>query len=344
MSSTETEITNGEKSRAFEFCSRRSDACAEVTMYKTSNTIPTGWLAFELSVLRRLKFRSVALPFGGEPHLGIYLKNWGVRVAANDLAQWSWIKATAYIENNTQRLTEEEIALLLEDTYMPRFNEGNPAMQRWFNETDALWFDNLRESSERLESTTKRALALSTGMMVGDYVLSFDDETRRLRQPLSLPDVFERVWRAQPPPVDNSHRNQSANMEAREFVAERRHTDLLFLRLPRASNKHEQRRNSLSAWREEWVRGGEGFWDEMERKCAGRLGAYAETRQQYLSFVEDLLQAAAHLPAWAIAYVENGFVSTTDLVECISRVRKVESVYTKDFSELMGARASIITA
>ena len=313
-------------------------------MYKASNTNPTGWLAFELSVLHRLKFRSVALPFGGEPYLGIYLKNWGVRVAANDLAQWSWIKATAYIENNHERLTEEEIAVLLEDTYMPRDQEGNPAMLHWFNETDALWFDNLRENAENLTSPATRALALSTGMMVGDYVLSFDDETRRLRQPSSLPDVFERVWRAQTPPINNSQRNQSANMEAREFVAERRHTDLLFLRLPRASNKHEQRRNSLNAWREEWVRGGEGFWDEMERKCAGRLGAYAETRQQYLSFVEDLLQTAAHLPAWAIAFVENGFVSTTDLVECISRVRKVESVYTKDFSELMGARASIITA
>jgi hypothetical protein len=314
-----------------------------MNMYKSSSTVPNGWLAFELSVLRRLKFRSVALPFGGEPHLGVYLKHWGVRVAANDLAHWSWLKAAAYIENNTERLTEEEVASLLEDTYMPRYEQSNGAMLRWFNETDALWFDNLRDNAENLISPAKRALALSVGMMVGDYVLSFDDETRRLRQPLSLPDVFERVWQAQAPPVNNSQHNASANMEAREFLAQQ-HTELLFLRLPRASNKHERRRNALSAWREEWVRGDDLFWDEMERRCAGRLGSYAETKQQYLSFVEDLLQTAAHLPAWAIAYTENGFVSTTDLVECINRVRKVEAVYTKDFSELMGARASIITA
>src|ERR1051325_121929 len=312
-------------------------------MYKSSSTVPNGWLAFELSVLRRLKFRSAALPFGGEPHLGIYLKHWGVRVAANDLAHWSWLKAAAYIENNTERLSEEDLAALLEDTYMPRREQSNPAMLRWFNETDALWFDTLRENAENLISPAKRALALSTGMLVGDYVLSFDDETRRLRQPLSLPDVFERLWQAQAPPVNNSQHNTSANMEAREFLAQQ-HTELLFLRLPRASDKQERRRNALSAWREEWVRGDDLFWDEMERRCAGRLGSYAETKQQYLSFVEDLLQTAAHLPAWAIAYTENGFVSTTDLVECINRVRKVEAVYTKDFSELMGARASIITA
>jgi hypothetical protein len=312
-------------------------------MYKASSTIPAGWLAFELSVLRRLKFRSVALPFGGEPHLGMYLKSLGVRVSTNDLAQWSWIKATAFIENNFERLTEEEITDLLEDSYMPRDEEGNPAMQRWFNETDAQWFDNLRDGAERLASQFKRALALSTGMMVGDYVLSFDDETRRLRQPLSLPDVFRRVWQTQAPPINNSQRNQSANLEAREFVAQQ-HTDLLFLRLPRARSERDERQSAtLSAWREEWVRGREDFWDEMEKRCAGKLGAYAETRQQYLSFVEDLLRTAAHLPVWAIAHTENGFVSTDDLVECISRVRKVEAVYTKDFSELMGARASIIT-
>jgi hypothetical protein len=311
-------------------------------MYKASSTTPNGWLAFELSVLRGLKFRSIALPFGGEPYLGLYLKHWGVRVSANDLAQWSWLKAVAYIENNTERLTEEEVAALLEDTYMPRDAPSNAALRRWFNETDALWFDNLREGTEYFTSQTKRALALSTGMHVGDYVLSFDDQTRSLRQPLSLPSVFERVWRAQAQPVNNSQRNTGANLEAREFLAQQ-HTDLLFLRLPRASNQHERRRNATAAWREEWVRGADNFWDEMEKRCAGRLGSYAETKQQYLSFVEDLLQTAAHLPAWAIAYTENGFVSTTDLVECINRVRKVGAVYTKDFSELMGARASIIT-
>src|SRR4051812_6951237 len=63
---------------------------AKLTMYKASSTTPNGWLAFELSVLRGLKFRSIALPFGGEPYLGLYLKHWGVRVSANDLAQWSW--------------------------------------------------------------------------------------------------------------------------------------------------------------------------------------------------------------------------------------------------------------
>jgi len=63
-----------------------------------------------------------------------------------------------------------------------------------------------------------------------------------------------------------------------------------------------------------------------------------------LRFVEDLLQAAAHLPRWTIGHVENGFINTTELVETIGRVRKVDTIYSKDFSELMGARAVIVSA
>jgi hypothetical protein len=37
-----------------------------------------GWLGFELAVLRRLKFSSVALPFTGEPDIAIQLKRWKV--------------------------------------------------------------------------------------------------------------------------------------------------------------------------------------------------------------------------------------------------------------------------
>ena len=65
-----------------------------------SDSTPRGWLAFELSVLRRLRFRSFVNPFAGEPDLETHVKRWGVRVAANDAARWGWIKGIARVENN----------------------------------------------------------------------------------------------------------------------------------------------------------------------------------------------------------------------------------------------------
>jgi hypothetical protein len=306
-----------------------------------NGTIPNGWLAFELGVLRRLKFKSVSLAFAGEPELGVYLKRWGVRVAANDVARWATTKAAAMIENNTERLSEEDVSAILEDVYVPRHRLSNQALRKWFNETDAWWFDNVRRNIEKLETPTRRALALTCGMMVGDYTLSFDEETREFRQPLS--QVFRRVWESQAAPVNNSQSNTSDNREARDFIAEQ-HTNLLYLRLPRPRSQGEQPRNALTAWREEWLRGDDRFWDEYEKARAGRLGTSVVTKQQYLRFVEDLLRVALHLPAWAIAHVEDGFIPAGDLVDTINRVRKVETVYSKDFTELTGLRATIITA
>lgn len=303
-----------------------------------------GWLGFELSVLRRLRFESVALPFGGEPNLGLYLKHWKVRVAANDRAQWAWTKATALIENNSETISDYDLEIILDDAYVPRAELRNPSLLNWFNETDAWWFDNVRENAELLDSPIKRACALTLGMMVGDYVMSFDAGTVTLRQPLSLSMVFRRLRQAVPAPVDNQQRNQSANQAARDFLAERHHTDLLFLRLPLPTHRRDKANVRRLAWREEWIRRGNDFWSELERRSAGKLGGRVETRQQYLNLLEDLLHTAAHIPNWAIENLTDSFISNDELAEAISRVRKVDAIYSKDFSELTGARTSILTS
>lgn len=128
------------------------------------------------------------------------------------------------------------------------------------------------------------------------------------------------------------------------FVAERQHTDLLFLRLPSPVLQSEPSREAVSGWREEWLRGGDDFWDDFKQQQAGKLGAPVQSKQQYLGFVADLLRTASHIPIWAIAQTENGFISSEELVETVGRIRKVDAIYTKDFSDLLGVRASIITA
>src|SRR5688500_5301036 len=159
--------------------------------YTAATMFTNGWLNFELSVLRRLKFESIAIPFTGEPNLSEQLKRWKVRIAANDPMIWAYTKATATIENYSERLTDDEIESIVEDAYVPRDHLDNPSLLNRFNETDAWWFDIVRFNSERFESPYKRALALTLGMMVGDYVRSFNDENRHLREPLSLSRVLK---------------------------------------------------------------------------------------------------------------------------------------------------------
>ena len=213
----------------------------------------------------------------------------------------------------------------------------------WFNETDAWWFDNVRANADRLDSPYKRAIALALGMAVGDYVFSFNLDTRDLRQPLSLSGVFRRVWHGLSPPVNNSQRNRSLNLQVKSFLAELYDADLLFLRLPRPARASDSRNARVPAWREEWLQQGKGPSVEPVNN-RGKVVGHVETKDQYLGLIEDLLQTAAHLPLWAIEGVSDGFVSTDELVECVGGARKIDAVYTKDFSELMGIQSVIIIA
>ena len=310
-------------------------------MLKDSITTPRSWLAFEVNILRRLEFNSVALPFTTNSNLGKYLKHWNVRVLANDLLRSAFANATANIENNGETLSEDEVNLVLDDAYVPQYRLQNPALTNWFSETDAWWFDNVRQNLGKLSSPMKEAIALSLGMSVGDYVLSFDEDTRELRQPLSK--VFKRFWSIQRPPINNGQNNACQNKDANEFTAEN-YTDLLFLQLPGAHNRSLKGRLDWTAWREEWVRGGDGFWNDLERTQSGKLGTNIETKSQYLNLLAEIFKTASHIPVWAIEHIEDGFIQTQDVVETIGQIRRVDTIYSKDFSELLGTKAVIITA
>ncbi len=310
-------------------------------MFAKQINTPHGWLAFELNVLRRLRFDSAILPFTTEPYLGAHLKRWNVRVSANDLMQSAWTKAVAAIENNHEKLSDDEVNLILEDAYVPHHRLQNTALRRWFNETDAWWFDNVRQNIEKLVSPIAKAIATSLAMSVGDYVLSFTDETSEFRQPLST--VYKRLQSILPEPFDNNQNNACQNKPANEFIAENQF-DLMFLRLPPAHNQNVRNRFGAAIWREEWIRGNGDFWVDLEKSNADRLGTLIETKYQYLRLIEETLRTASHIPTWAIAHVEDGFISTQDVVETIGHVRRVDTIFTKDFSELTGAKAVIITA
>ncbi|HQX54885.1 MAG TPA: hypothetical protein PLP07_03075 [Pyrinomonadaceae bacterium] len=302
---------------------------------------PRSWLAFELNVLRRAKFTSAVLPFTSNPALGAYLKRWNVRVAANDPTISSSTKAEASIANNEVQLTPDDVDAVLEDAYVPGYKLKNPSLSAWFSETDAWWFDNVHGRIASLSSPTARAIAGSIAIAAGQYVMSFTENDREFRQPLS--QAFRRLWSIQPKPFDNHSRNTASNKSPDDFVAEC-FADLLFLRLPSAHGQTTRAFMGRNAWAEEWLRGGNEFWNDFESSMTGRLGAPTETKSQYLRLVDELLRKASHIEHWAIAHVETGFITTQDIVDTISKIRRVDTVYTKDFSELSGTKAVIITA
>src|SRR5258708_4258365 len=286
-------------------------------MHGQTKISPKSWLAFDLNVLRRLTFNSVAMPFADRPALGAYLKRWSVRVAANDAMQSAWTRSLAQIANGGERLSADDVNVVLDDAYVPGYRLHNQALTDWFTETDSWWFDNVRQNIDRLQTPMLRAIASSLVIATGDYVLSFNNDTRELRQPLS--NVFRRLWSIQEEPYKNGQNNTCQNKNAADFIAETP-AELMFLRLPAAHAQGVKMHLGRAAWREEWLRSGNDFWDDLEASLRGKLGAATETKSQYLHLLEETLRRASHIKNWAIADVEDGFIQTQDIAETIGRI------------------------
>jgi hypothetical protein len=246
------------------------------------------------------------------------------------------IESCVYTEQHRASV-ETDVANVLEDAYVPGNELRNAALSKWFNETDAWWFDNVRRHLDRLESPNLFAIAASLAMGVGDYARSFDARTRSLRQPLSI--VYRRLWRDLPNPINNSQNNTCENKSPNEFLAACL-AELMFLRLPEGRAAVIDR----DRWKEEWLRGSDGFWPDLEDGPRSKFGPVFETKSQFLQSLEETLQIGSNIRHWAISHVEGGPVSTQDIMDTVGRIRRVDAVYTKDFTELLAGKAVVITA
>ena len=309
------------------------DQAAKWCDWRSSSYNRKSLLGFEASVLRQVEFRSIAIPFFGWTRLDLYLKAWGKLILANDPRAWAAAVARAMLESRAA-LGEEQIARVLEDVYVPGVRLANPELRRWFGETDAWWMDNLRRNIESLEDESCRAQALATGLMTGDYALSFTDETRELRRPLTT--VFWRLaGRALAGPASYAP-SRSANLPAEAFIRQAR-ADLLYLSLP-AAHTTQAGAEARSEWREAWVRASAS----AEANDLERLTTAPQSKHAYLAMIDRLLRAASHLRTWAISYQEIGLTSAAEITELIQEHRPVRATYSKDLTEVAGGLRNYI--
>ena len=290
-------------------------------------------LGFEASVLRQVEFRSIAIPFFGWTRLDLYLKAWGKLILANDPRAWAAAVARAMLESRSA-LGEEQIARVLEDVYVPGVRLTNAELRRWFGETDAWWMDNLRRNVESLEDESCRAQALAVGLLTGDYALSFNDETRELRRPLTT--VFWRLAGRALAAQASSSPSRSSNLPAEDFIRQAR-ADLLYLNLP-VAHTAQGGSEARAEWRETWIRGtAVTTTDGLERMTSA-----PQSKHAYLASVDRLLRAATHLRTWAISYQEIGLTSAAEITELIQEHRPVRATYSKDLTEVAGGLRNYI--
>ncbi|MFN3418579.1 MAG: hypothetical protein ACK42A_04505 [Pyrinomonadaceae bacterium] len=288
------------------------------------------FVGFELSVLHRLDFQSIAIPITVDPYIGVFLKRRGISVSTNDLSQADWHRAIATVQNSTEILEPSDIDLILEDAYEPQTHLSNSALEIYFSTIDAIWFDNVRRHLDSLKSNLKFAIAADIVFRVGKYLQSFGTENAHLRRPLSK--IFLELHSKMEPPINSAIAARSSCMQPQDFIAESGgHIMLLRLNQLLAAGINKQ------DWRDVWLRGSESKADKSSFENF-------TSRSGFLQYLADLLDRASHFRTWALSFCDNGLLNAEELVEIVGKFRKVEAIYTKDFSELTGQKAKIIVA
>ena len=67
-----------------------------------------------------------------------------------------------------------------------------------------------------------------------------------------------------------------------------------------------------------------------------------QSKQAYLSAVDQLLRVASHIKTWAVAVQETGLASARDISELIKEHRQTHTTYSKDLTEVAGGLRNYI--
>ena len=299
-----------------------------------------GLQSFRLGIIARHSPRSVAIPFATDARLGSYLKLTASRIAVNSPLPSVGAECNAMIANNRETLSSSDVDLILADVGSSGEIEDR-ALLSWFEERDVRWLERVRANIGTLPSSAKVALAQKLAMDTGQYALSFRASTSHLRQPLT--NVFLKLTSRLPEVIDNGKRNLCTMKSPRQFVSETE-ADIMFLTLPAPSFDGMKVALGNRAWREEWIRGGDGLWGGFEEKAAGQIHGRTPSKSMYLKSLEQLLRSARKMKHWLLELPAESFIASSDVIETVGSIRPVKKVFTKDLSEIGRGRSMILTA
>jgi DNA adenine methylase len=118
-------------------------------------------LPFIMKHISVLRFGRVLDAFSGSGCVAYALKQQGAEVHTNDFLRFAFHIARATVENNSTRLTETDLKMLLAPNRKARDFIQTTFADRYFKAADNRFLDNLWANIERLTST-KRSLAIAS--------------------------------------------------------------------------------------------------------------------------------------------------------------------------------------
>ena len=202
-------------------------------------------LPFLWDSIKQLDFTTALDAFSGSGCVSYMFKQKGIETYSNDFLTFTSNIAYALIENNTTRLNDEDIKLLLKKNTRASDFISKTFEEIYFSYKDNLFLDNLRANIELLKQPAKKAIAIAAASRacmkkrprgIFTYIGQRYDDGRKDIQ-LSLTEHFlESVDSFNQAVFNNGRNNKVYNLDVFDLNVQ---ADLVYFDPPYLTNKSD---------------------------------------------------------------------------------------------------------
>ncbi len=295
--------------------------------------------------------------FGGSQSVAYLLKQYGFEVLTNDFLAFNHQIGKALIENGDTKLNPEDIAFLFsENTQNPTFNlMTNTFSNLFFEESEAMFVDNLRANIEQLDNPYKKALAFSIinramtrkvtmGHFGHTQALIYANDPARVKRNRSLirplKDIFlELLPKYNAAVFNNKKNNKSIQANVLDILPDLTNIDLVYFDPPYCDSHADYQSfyHLLETFTVYWQ--DKQFINGIKRYEPQRYSGFDKKKTVIQSF-EQLFEMASEIPHWLISYNDRSYPSIEVLVKMVEKYKDV-TIETKTYQSGRGGKGSV---
>jgi hypothetical protein len=292
--------------------------------------------------LERYHVSTIYDPLSSTSEVAGYFKLQNLRVIANDLSLWVYVKGKALWENNHFEI-QPDLAERLSDpgAKLPKLDHYKTLGGNWLTDDERKWLEYWRTVITEVRDEYTRALAETSVCLVMDFWIT----VKRFGTPSdwSPPALLSHyIGRVNQSLLDNHESNEMWRTDPRELT-EKVIADALFINPPplKGYAAFGAREQIL----ESWLRGMSEF--PLEKIAPkGAVGGSFNSVKDYMMSLGELLKAAEHIPIWAFALSNRQPFTRVEfdkLIKVLGRqAREIDLKIAREFFSVRAADTIVI--
>jgi len=302
---------------------------------------------------------SVALDaFSGSQSVSFFFKQLGFKTITNDFLNFNNKIGKALIENNSQKLNENDLKILFQNSSnKDMFNLIETIFTGiFFEQNTAEFLDNFRANIPLLENEYKQALAfaiinrsitrkITMGHFAHTQALNYANSKERIKRNKSLikpvKDLFLELLPAYNNAIfNNKQRNCSFNENILELLPKLSgQIDLIYIDPPYCNSHADYQSfyHLLETYTEYWKN--KQFINGIKRYEPQKFSGFDKKKDVVYSF-EKLFELSENIPHWLISYNNRSYPKIDEFKKIISKFRDVE-IESKVYAYGRGGKGSV---